>query len=354
MGGTRMDILVFILTLGIIITLHEFGHLIAAKIFGVYCREFSIGMGPKLTSFKGKETEYSLRAIPIGGYVAMAGEPDEDDRMPDNLPHERTLPGIKPWRRIIIYLAGIMMNILLFIVAFTIFFSVVGIDNPEMTTSTVYQVQENSPAHLSGILAGDTIVEIIKDGQSYPISDFQDLQEVTSGNTQTVTYVIERNNEKINVDLTPEYDDASDRYLIGVAFETPKQVLNVFEAFVHSIGFAWTFTVMIITALGNLFIGRGLDQVGGPVAIFIETSKVVDLGIVPIIAWIGQLSLNVGIFNALPIPALDGGRVLLTVAEIILGRPVNKDFENKLITISFLILLALIAIIMVNDIVGLF
>ena len=221
MGGTRMDILVFILTLGIIITLHEFGHLIAAKIFGVYCREFSIGMGPKLTSFKGKETEYSLRAIPIGGYVAMAGEPDEDDRMPDNLPHERTLPGIKPWRRIIIYLAGIMMNILLFIVAFTIFFSVVGIDNPEMPTSTVYQVQENSPAHLSGILAGDTIVEIIKDGQSYPISDFQDLQEVTSGNTQTVTYVIERNNEKINVDLTPEYDDASDRYLIGVAFETP-------------------------------------------------------------------------------------------------------------------------------------
>ena len=166
--------------------------------------------------------------------------------------------------------------------------------------------------------------------------------------------LIDRNNEKINVDLTPEYDDASDRYLIGVAFETPKQVLNVFEAFVHSIGFAWTFTVMIITALGNLFIGRGLDQVGGPVAIFIETSKVVDLGIVPIIAWIGQLSLNVGIFNALPIPALDGGRVLLTVAEIILGRPVNKDFENKLITISFLILLALIAIIVVNDIVGLF
>lgn len=349
-----MDIIVFILTLGIIITLHELGHLIAAKIFGVYCREFAIGMGPKLTSFKGKETEYSLRAIPIGGYVAMAGEPDEDDQMPEGLPFERTLPGIHPLKRIVIYLAGIIMNILLFIVAFTIFFSIVGVDNPELTTSTISMVQENSVAHEAGIIVGDKIVEIINDGQSYVINDYKDLQEATMGNTDEITYVIERDGKIESYDLVPEFDESSGRYLVGIGFETPRESLNVIEALGYSINFTWTYTKLIVGALANLFVGKGLDQMGGPIAIFRETSKVVDMGLLPIVAWIGQLSLNVGIFNALPIPALDGGRVLLTLVELITGKPVNKELENRLITISFLLLLGLIAVIMVNDIVGIF
>ena len=349
-----MDFLVFILAMGIIITLHELGHLIAAKSFGVYCREFSIGFGPKLTSFKGKETEYSLRGIPLGGYVAIAGEPDEDDLMPADLPAERTLPGIKPWKRIIIYMAGIIMNVFLFILAFTIFFSVIGAPDTDNISTSIYDVQKNSPAEIGGLKPGDTITKIIKDNQTYPINNYQDLQKVTHDNSESLIYVVTRDQQEIEVELTPRLDEASGRYLVGISFETPRKSLGIFSAFIEATGFAWTYTVLIFKTLGNLFMGRGLDQVGGIVAIYQETSKVVDLGIVAIIAWIGQLSLNIGIFNALPIPALDGGRVLLTLAEMILGRPLSKKLESRLIAASFILLLGLIVIIMINDVVKLF
>lgn len=347
-------ILVFVITLGIIITLHELGHLIAAKAFGVYCREFAIGMGPKLFSKQGKETLYSLRALPIGGYVAMAGEPDEDDQMPADLPYERTLPGIHPLKRIVVYLAGIIMNIFLFVLAFTIFFNFVGIQQPENMTSVISYVAPDSPAQEAGLLEGDQIIEVHKENQIYPISSYADLFEVTQDNQDEIIYVVQRENQQIEAHLVPEYSEVDNRYLVGVSFEVPTKEVNLFESFVYSIEFLGTYSVLIFQALGGLIMGRGLDQLGGPIRIFQETSKVASFGLLPIIAWIGQLSLNVAIFNLLPIPALDGGRVLLTLAELVLGRPINKELENRLITMSFLLLLLFIGIIIVNDIVGLF
>lgn len=348
------EILVFVFTLGIIITLHELGHLIAAKLFNVYCKEFAIGMGPKLWSKQGKETEYSIRALPIGGYVAMAGETDEEDEFPDDLPFERTLPGIHPLKRIVVYLAGIIMNIVLFVLAFTIFFSMTGIQQPELMTSEISYVGENTPAQRAGLQEGDVIVGLIKDGVKTEVTDYASLSAVTQSNTEELTYVVQRGNEELEFVVTPELDQNTNRYLIGISFSVPVQSMNLWNSFVYSLGFLWTYTVLIFQTLAGLFVGRGLDQLGGPIRIYQETAKVAQLGIVPIIGWIGSLSLNVAIFNLLPIPALDGGRVVLTLAELITGKPLNKKLETRLITISFIILLALIGIILANDIIGLF
>lgn len=350
-----LGLVTFLITLGVIVTLHELGHLIAAKAFNIYCREFAIGMGPKLFSKQFKETEYSLRALPVGGYVAMAGEPDEDEHLPKNLPKDRTLPGIHPLKRIIIYLAGIIMNIFLFIVCFTIFFNAVGIDNPKAPESRVVNtIAESSPAFEAGILPGDELIQVITEDQTYQINSYDDLSKITLLENQEVTYVLKRDNQKHSFTLTPMKDEASNRYIVGVSFEIPRQRLNIIESFTHTLGFMVTFSVMIFKALGNLFIGRGLDQLGGPVRIYQETAKVAELGIIPILAWIGQLSLNVGLFNALPIPALDGGRVLLTFIELIIGRPVSKEWEARLIGGSFLILLGFILLVILNDLFHIF
>lgn len=344
------DLMIFILILGIIITLHELGHLIAAKMFNVYCREFAIGMGPKLFSKKTAETEYSLRALPLGGYVAMAGEPDEDDLMPKDLPYERTLPGISAPKRMIVYLAGIFMNILLFIVAFTIFFSITGIADAEKTTSIINDVNVNSPAEKVGMKVNDEIIGVRIQGKYYEVSDYKTLKEATQDNTGELTYIVKRDSKTLEFKVTPELDKEMNEYLVGISFTVPAKKLNILESVGYSLQFLVTFSIMIFQTIANLFVGKGLEQLGGPIRIYQETAKVANLGFTPLIAMLGSLSLNVAIFNLIPIPALDGGRVLLTLWELITGKPVNKEIENKLITVSFVLLLALMVLIIFKDI----
>ena len=343
-------VIVFIVAISLLVAIHELGHLIVAKMFNVYCHEFAIGFGPKLFSKKGKETTYSLRAFPLGGFVAMAGEGENYEGMPDNIPFERTVKGIHPFKRILIMLAGIFMNIVLFVVFLMIIVGVQGVADTDNTTSTVGGVIEGYPAQKAGIQKDDKIVAVILNSRRIEVNSLNEINDAIGNTSGNYTYVVNRNNEELMFDITPQFDSASDRYLAGVQFIAPVKSVGFFENVQFTLAFGWQYFVAVLFAILNLFRGQGLENVGGPIAIMSMSNEVATQGIVSIMGFIAQLSMSLAVFNLIPIPVLDGGRVLLTLPELLTGKPLNKKTEELLIMASYILLLMFIVLIMIVDV----
>lgn len=348
-----MTIIYFLLLLSAIILIHEAGHLVAAKIFGVYCYEYSFGMGPVLFHKKWKETQYSIRALPIGGFVAMAGETDGDEAYPDVVvPEGRRLTEKKPWQKIIIMLAGVFMN---FVLAFMIF-SLVILSNGSYVSSpkaVVAQVVENSPAEKAGFEAGDKILEITKaDGSSIKPDTYLDMQAFSSGYTDEETYRIERNGKELTLSVTPEYNAESDSYLIGIQGEQAVNhdvtLLNCWKYGIEEMGSITK--LMIATIAGLIFHGAGMQQLSGPVGIYQATKTYASMGISAYLLLIAQLSLNVGIFNLLPLPVLDGGQVVITALEWVTHRTFSTKIKTGIMIACWVILIGLMLFVTWNDI----
>lgn len=348
-----MTIIYFLLLLSAIIIIHELGHLIAAKIFGVYCYEFSFGMGPLLLKKKGKETQYSLRALPIGGYVAMAGEVDGDEAYPDvEVPAGRRLIDKKPWQKIIIMLAGVCMN---FILAFMIF-SLVILHNGTYTTSPkpeVASVVENSPAEKAGFEKGDIILKITKeDGSSVKPDTFVEMQAFTSGYDGEQTYIVERDGKEITLSVTPEYNAETESYLIGIQANASQSVdVNLLNCWGFGLDQMLTIAKMMITTIaGLIFHASGLNQLSGPVGIYQATETYASLGLSAYLLLIAQLSLNVGIFNLLPLPVLDGGQVIITLLEWVTNRQFSTKIKTGIMLACWALLIAFMVFVTWNDI----
>jgi len=352
------NILLFVILLSTIVSLHELGHLIAAKIFNVYCKEYSIGMGPKICSFKGKETEYSLRALPLGGFVAMAGDTDnslETQVDPTDLPPERTLTGIAKWKRVIIMMAGIFMNIMLAIVIY----SLVILGNGAYANSTkpvVTQIVADSPAEKAGLQVDDVVVGIgFDNGLKIKPSTYLELTNFLSAydGNGSWTVSVERNGEIIDIKVEPAYNEEQERYMMGVGF-SDKAIeyveTNIFNCWKY--GFEYTiFIVKVIwSSFISLFQGKNLDSLSGPVGIYTTVSQSADLGFSNYMQLMAIISVNVGIVNALPLPIFDGGRVLLLLIEMIIGKPLSEKTQNLVMNISMGLLLILFVFVMYNDI----
>lgn len=348
-----MTIIYFLLLLSAIILIHEAGHLVAAKIFGVYCYEYSFGMGPLLLKHKGKETQYSLRLLPIGGYVAMAGETDGDELYPDVVvPEGRRITEIAPWKKIIIMLAGVFMN---FVLAFMIF-SLVILSQGQYATSpkaVVASVVEGSPAEEAGFEAGDKIISITKeDGSSVKPETFLDMQSFSSGYSGVETYEVERNGEVITISCTPEYDEEDDAYYIGITGESATvNDVNILNCWAYGLDEMHSITKLMLTTLkGLIFHGSGVDQLSGPVGIYEATETYASYGFAYFLLLVGQLSLNVGIFNLLPLPVLDGGQVVITVLEWITGKQFSTKVKTGIIIVCWILLIGLMLFVTWNDI----
>lgn len=353
-----MKLLYFILVFGTIITIHEIGHLVAAKYFNVYCEEFAFGMGPKLISKKFKETTYSIRLLPIGGFVAMAGEPDATFDQAD-IPVERTIKGISKWKQIIIMLAGVFMN---FVLALGLFIAV-NIMNPNIQLPAqpiVDQVTIDSPAEVAGLLKGDKIIKVI-----YPSGDVVEPKTFAEIGTyfqlfpnEEIEFVVLRDNSEISLFITPLLDSSNNRYLIGITGLMGDVVPLSFTQAIKQgfIDFKESST-LIFDGFRFLIRGIGVNQLSGPIGIIDMTDQVMvqasslrqSISLMMIL--IATFSVNLGIVNLIPLPMFDGGRVLLLLYEIVFRRQVNKRVENALMLGSFFLIIALMIFTTVNDLI---
>lgn len=352
-------LILFILMLSVIVIIHEGGHFLAAKAFGVYCHEFSIGMGPKIFSKKGKETTYSVRALPLGGFVAMAGDNENEleTKVDVEVPANRTLTGIAPIKRIVIMSAGIIMNLILAFIIMSMVFLSVG-QTVEYGEAIVDSITVDSPAYKAEIKQGDKILKVTMDnGYSKSIDDYGELSDFLSlyDGSGNITLKVLRNNEKIDIKLKPQYSEEYGRYLIGVSFKEYEIVdVNLSNCFKYGFNYLLEMTSLIFITLAGLFRGTGLINLSGPIGVYEVTSEAVSYGFTTYLSLIATISLNIGIFNALPLPVFDGGRIVLTLVEMIRKKPLDKKLEQVVMSISVIIVLMLFVFTTFKDIFNLF
>ncbi|MDF9867457.1 regulator of sigma E protease [Bacilli bacterium PM5-3] len=350
-----MEIIKFLIILLVLITVHEFGHFIVAKIFNVYVSEFALGFGPKIFSYKGKETEFTIRLLPLGGYAAMVGEDGEISEDLAHVPHERTLKGVNRFKQFLIMFAGSFMNLLL---AFIIFCGIAFSQDTVSTDPIIGDITTNSPAMKAGLQSGDYVKEIRQGDEVTKINSYTDLTLFSSYNTEGNEYemVVERENKEEVIKIKPTYDDTSKRYIAGFGPTIVKASHNPIDVVKNGWKLSVDTAQNIFTSLKMLFTGKaGVDDLSGPVGMVDITRQISqNSGLIGLINFTALLSINLAIFNLLPIPALDGGRIFILAIEAITRRRMSEKLEARIIGISFMLLMALIVFVTFNDIMKIF
>lgn len=347
-----LNLIYFIIILGIIVLVHEFGHFIFSKIFGIYVYEFAIGMGPKLFHWKSKkgETEYSIRAIPIGGFCSLAGEDlDSDDN--EKIPNDRRLQSKPVWQRFLVMFFGAGNN---FILAFMILL-IIGLGWGSVTSEPIISsLVSGNPAEEAGLEVGDYILKI--NGHKIKTSDDVSIYLQVEDKTKPITFTVDRDGKELDFEVTPvkEEVDGSTIYRVGIVSQG-----TVEKGVVPAIKYAITktgalFRQMAITLKGLFTGGISVNQLSGPVGIYNVVGTQASAGFENLLYLTALLSINVGFINLIPLPAFDGGRILFLIIEKIKGSPVKPETENKIHTIGFILLLALMIYITFNDILKLF
>lgn len=348
-----VTLIYFILILGVIVLVHEFGHFIFAKMFGIYVYEFSIGMGPKIFGWKRKnkndETEYCIRAIPIGGFVSLAGEEVDDD---SNVPKEKKLYAKKPWQRFLVMFFGAGNNFIFATLVLLLIALIWGAPNMDAVLS---KVQVDYPAYQAGLREGDIVTEL----NDYKISSSDDLAIYMQlvDKTKPLEFEILRNGKtyEYKVKANEEKTDDGTTYIIGVTMgssERDRGVLTSINYMFRKTGAL--FKQMFITIKGLFTGGISVNQMSGPVGIFSIVGDQRKAGFENILYLVALLSINVGVINLIPLPAFDGGRILFLAIEKIKGSPLNSKTENMIHSIGFILLILLMLYITFNDILRLF
>ena len=349
---TLLSIIAFILILGVIVLVHEFGHFIWAKKFGVHIYEFSIGMGPAIFTHEGKDKiKYRLRAFPIGGFVQMAGEVYEDDEKID----KKKFMCNKPWhQRLLIIVAGVINN---FILALFLLFLYALIWGAPTDSTKITKVEKDYPIANAGIKAGDKIIAV--NGKKVNSWDKAQIYLILKSKDNTYKIKIEhkdKTTETYSIKPKKIYDKnlKSDRYVFGFVIE---QKVN--RGFGSSVKYAFTKFASVISTMWltvkNLFTGNlSLKNLSGPVGVYQVVNTGLAAGISYLIYITAFLSINVGFINILPLPAFDGGRAFFMLIEKIRRKPINSKIENTVHTIGFILLLILMLFITWQDIIRLF
>lgn len=329
-----MSIVYTLIIICVLVLVHEFGHFIVAKKSGVLVEEFSLGMGPRLLGWRWGETEYSLRLLPIGGYVKMPGEDGECD-------DPRAFCNKSVWARMAVTFAGPLMNLLVAVLFFLVAFMYFG---TPATDGLIGTVAENSPAAAAGLQSGDVITAL----NGGAVDSWTDvtayMAEVLPGEEVTVTY--ERDGEACEAVLTTIESDG--RALLGVTQGIRRADLVTSL----KLGFATTvsFTVMIVQSLADMITGAAAVDVAGPVGMVSMVGEYADVGLMYLFLFAGMLSVNLGVMNLLPIPALDGARLVFLLIEAVRRKPIDRDKEAMVHMVGFVLLMTLMLVITYFDI----
>lgn len=331
-----MTIIYAILIFCLLITVHEFGHLITAKAVGIKVNEFAIGMGPKLVSFGKGETAYSIRAFPIGGFCAMEGE-DEDSEDP------RAFNNKKFPAKALVVVAGSLMNAILTVIILSIIVFSVG-----SPTTTLSAVTENGPAAKAGIVAGDTVTAI--DGKK--ISEWEDvgtaINSAKEGTVQVTVKHEDGSSETVTTELTKNEDGTP---IIGIETKMERGPSHIFTSIRQGFKATGSMAKMMYEVVGNLLTGgASVNDLTGPVGIVKAVGDSAKLGFMNVAYLAALISLNLAIINMLPFPALDGGRLLFLIIRIFTGKRISDSVEGKFHFVGIILLFALMIYITVIDV----
>jgi len=345
------SILVFLIVLSVLVLVHEAGHFFAARRAGVLVEEFGFGLPPKIISKKIGETEYSLNLLPFGGFVRLHGENVEEGI---TLPKRAFLKKSKKARATIV-LAGVVMNLVLAVAAFAIVYSVSGIPK-ETEDVKIVEVATGSPAEIRGFRIGDTIEKVGK-VEVTSVSGF--IEEVDKANGARVAIEITRDQETKKITITPRENPPEGEGPLGVAISAievyfppvwQRPFVGIYYGFKDAVFWGGQIIFGFVDIFKGLMGGSMPKGVAGPVGIFAITSQVATIGTLAVINFIGILSVNLAILNAIPFPALDGGRLLFIGLEGVMGKRILPKVESAIHTVGMILLLVALLAITIHDV----
>ncbi len=344
-----MNIVIAILVFSLLILFHELGHFSLAKLNGIRVNEFSLGLGPTIFGFTKGETTYSLKLLPFGGACMMEGEDENSD-------DERAFNKKSVWARISVVAAGPIFNFIMAFVFSLILIGSIGIDKPVLT-----DVIDGYAAQEAGLQAGDVIVKMGgKDIHFY--KEISTYATFHVGEPVEITYV--RGEEEYTTILTPKYDEESGRYLYGFIASSQRETVSFFETIAYSfydVGYYIDVTIQSVKMLVTG--GVSVNDLSGPVGIVSNMGEVYEEAVetsgyyyafLSMLNWTIMLSANLGVMNLLPIPALDGGRLVFLIIEAIRGKAIDPEKEGFVHMVGIILLFGLMFVVMFNDIRKLF
>ncbi|WP_195493409.1 RIP metalloprotease RseP [Enterococcus gallinarum] len=414
-------ILVFIIIFSVVVVIHEFGHYFFAKRAGILVREFAIGMGPKLFAHQGKDgTTYTIRMLPLGGYVQMAGWGEDETELTPGMPislvqdkdgkvikintskkvqlphaipmevvdfdleekltiagyingneqekvayavdHDATIihedgvevriapkdvqfQSAKLWQRMLTNFAGPMNNFILAFVLFTgLVFAQGGVQ--DVNTTSISGIQNGSPAAEAGLKDGDEILAV--NGKT--VSNWQEMSsEIQNYPDTKIPLEVKRGSDTLTIEATPEgkYAEGEKVGFMGIS---PGLKTSLGDKLLGGLKLTFNNALLIFRAVGNLIVQPDLDKLGGPVAIFQLSSQAASQGVASVVMMMAAISINLGIFNLLPIPGLDGGKLVLNILEGVRGKPISQEKEGIITLIGFGFLMLLMVLVTWNDI----
>lgn len=362
-----LTILASLLVFGAVIAIHEFGHFAAAKLSGIQVNEFAIGMGPALWKKIAGGTQYTLRLLPVGGYVAMEGEgspeADQAERARDGQPEEEENP-IPPdqrtgipfpeaaiWKRAIVMAAGPLMN---FVLGFVVLVGLIAFRPEPIASRVIYEVEEGALCGQTGLQAGDEIVAV-NGRRCFVTNDI--LYELARTRDTQADFTVRRDGKLVELPDV-QFDsytgeNGSTRMDIGfTVYALARTPLNVLKESVNS---ELYYSRIIFTSLIDLLQGReSINNLSGPVGIVSAISQAASYGLTDVVEMLVLITVNLGVFNLLPIPALDGGRLVFLGVEAVIRRPVSERLQENLTLATFILLFGLMIFATYNDVIRLF
>ncbi len=325
-----------------IIAIHEFGHFITAKLSGMSVFEFSVGMGPQIFGFTKGETKYTLRLLPIGGFCNIDGENGDSN-------NPRAFCNKSFTRRFTVLASGAFMNIVLGFLIFVFMFSVL----PPQISTTISEVSEGSAAYEAGILTGDRIVAMKSESFSTNVRIYDDISFFASQCTkEDFDIVVKRGDDKLTFNITPKKDTESGKRVVGIALDSlDKNLLTILhQSFFRSL---FVVKVVIISFYQLITATVPLSSLSGPVGIINEINTAAKVNSISVMNLAAFISINLGVVNLLPLPALDGGRILFLIIEKIRRKPLEQKYEGLIHFIGFVLLMIIALLVTFSDVIKL-
>ncbi len=349
-----LTIVSFILVLGILVFFHEMGHYISAKLTGIRVEEFALGFGPKLVTHKKGDTVYSIRIVPLGGFCKMTGESPPDEGMSEEekrIYEEACKKGQcfnqkSPFKRLLVLFNGSFMNFVLAAIIFILIFSTYGLPVESTNTNIIGDIVPGHPAAEAGFEVGDQIITI----DSQEINNWEDLASIihnSSGEKLRVKFI--RDNQVMEKEVIPRYDDTIEGGVIGISPKLVRQQIGFFRAVYLGVIQAWLVLKATLIGFVMMITGKVAADIGGPVMIASMVGQAANIGLLSLLNLTAIISVNLGIFNLLPFPALDGGRIIFVFGELIRGKPIDPEKENVVHVIGFAILIKLMIFLVFRD-----